>query len=724
MHEQVERPLRACCGAAVGRPGGEVFSTMGDGIAAAFRRRRLAVQAAIDAQRRACPRPGWRVRMGIHTGEVERVDDDFRGRPVNRAAGSWRSARRPDPAVGRHGLARARRGSDAVELVDLGTHQLRDLADPERLWQVVHPDLPATFPALRGLDGHATTCRRSGSSSVGTPSGGPRSYWSSPAGRHADRRRRASARPAWRCRWRPKPAVSVRQRVVRGPRERRDPDDVADSIAGRSGHRAAADPLDDVGGDCSAATDVLLVVDNCEHVVDPRPTVVDRLTAVRPSCRCSPPAGRRSASTASTWSRATARPDDHAAELFRQRAEAPEPTRPRSTCRGRGSCAVGSTACRSRSSWPRPARRRSACCRRVVGRARRPFGLLTAAAAGRCDRHAHDARHDRVVVPAARPGPSSGCSVGSPVPRGRARRAATSPPISASTAGGDRPRHLARAGQEHVVARAERARRALPDARDDAGVRARAARARGELSALAARGRGGWRRSPTCRSRAVQRRGRTQLDPPGARGRQLARGRGVAARRLRRPGRPRWCGPPAACTSCSAATTSPTWCGRCSSCATNGPSAGRARAHARVVGGVVDSPRARSGRTRSSTSTRPNPSASAPSCGGWRSPGGAIVAESVEVCRGGAGRTGYRSDPGPARRDRRARPLQPHRRHRRSSRSACARAGGRRPHRGRDDPGHEPLGAAWGLGPSDPGRGRCSSCSGALDDIAHVPPLA
>jgi predicted ATPase len=47
------------------------------------------------------------------------------------------------------------RGS-AVELLDLGSHQLRDLGDPERVFQIVHPDLASEFPALRTLDAFAT----------------------------------------------------------------------------------------------------------------------------------------------------------------------------------------------------------------------------------------------------------------------------------------------------------------------------------------------------------------------------------------------------------------------------------------------------------------------------------------------------------------------------------------------------------------------------------------
>src|SRR5207245_11242273 len=41
-----------------------------------------------------------------------------------------------------------------ITLLDLGEHRLADLARPERVFQVVHPDLPSAFPPLRSLDAH------------------------------------------------------------------------------------------------------------------------------------------------------------------------------------------------------------------------------------------------------------------------------------------------------------------------------------------------------------------------------------------------------------------------------------------------------------------------------------------------------------------------------------------------------------------------------------------
>ena len=51
--------------------------------------------------------------------------------------------------------------------MDLGTHRLRDLAEPERLWQVVHPDLERAFPAVRGVDSYTNNLPVQRSSLVG-----------------------------------------------------------------------------------------------------------------------------------------------------------------------------------------------------------------------------------------------------------------------------------------------------------------------------------------------------------------------------------------------------------------------------------------------------------------------------------------------------------------------------------------------------------------------------
>lgn len=76
---------------AIERANGFVFSTGGDGFAAAFHRAEDALRAAIDAQRQlgATPWPDdaeLRVRMGVHTGEAQERDGDYFGASVTRGS--------------------------------------------------------------------------------------------------------------------------------------------------------------------------------------------------------------------------------------------------------------------------------------------------------------------------------------------------------------------------------------------------------------------------------------------------------------------------------------------------------------------------------------------------------------------------------------------------------------------------------------------------------------
>lgn len=147
MPERVEQHfaiLRECVSAA----GGEVFATMGDGIGAAFSSARSAASAAVEAQRRL-PATGLRSRIGLHTGEARRVGDDYRGRALNRAARIMAVAHGGQIVLSDVTAKLIRTGPVPIDLVDLGTHELRDLCESEHLWQVAHPDLTIDFPAIR-----------------------------------------------------------------------------------------------------------------------------------------------------------------------------------------------------------------------------------------------------------------------------------------------------------------------------------------------------------------------------------------------------------------------------------------------------------------------------------------------------------------------------------------------------------------------------------------------
>jgi class 3 adenylate cyclase len=75
----------AACRAEVGRGGGQLVNTTGDGIVAIFDCPARAVRAAIAIQAMA-PVSGVAVRVGLHTGECERLEDGLAGLTVHIAA--------------------------------------------------------------------------------------------------------------------------------------------------------------------------------------------------------------------------------------------------------------------------------------------------------------------------------------------------------------------------------------------------------------------------------------------------------------------------------------------------------------------------------------------------------------------------------------------------------------------------------------------------------------
>jgi predicted ATPase/class 3 adenylate cyclase len=144
--------------AALEARGAYVFKTMGDAFCAAFARPEDAIAAALDAQRALTREDfsavdGLRVRMALHTGSASEREGDYFGPAVNRVARLL--------AIG-HGdqVLVSGTATDLLQgvmpaqssLRDLGTHRLKDLARPEQVYQLVAPDLPQAFPALRSLD--------------------------------------------------------------------------------------------------------------------------------------------------------------------------------------------------------------------------------------------------------------------------------------------------------------------------------------------------------------------------------------------------------------------------------------------------------------------------------------------------------------------------------------------------------------------------------------------
>jgi predicted ATPase/class 3 adenylate cyclase len=136
---------------------GYVFSTAGDAFAAAFARASDAVSSAVAAQR-MFGRADWgeavvRVRTGLHTGEAEEREGDYFGPALNRGARLMAAAHGGQVLVS---SATAQIVADqlpqGVSLVELGEHRLKDLSKKEHVFQIRHPELAHEFPPLRTLD--------------------------------------------------------------------------------------------------------------------------------------------------------------------------------------------------------------------------------------------------------------------------------------------------------------------------------------------------------------------------------------------------------------------------------------------------------------------------------------------------------------------------------------------------------------------------------------------
>jgi excisionase family DNA binding protein len=126
-----------------------VFTLAADAVAAA-----LAIQQTLVAETWETPAP-LQVRLALHTGDARRRRGDYYGSSVNRCARLRALAHGGQVLVSEVTAALVRRSlPPEVNLYDLGTHCLRGFDRVERVFQLVHPSLPASFPPLVCPDGH------------------------------------------------------------------------------------------------------------------------------------------------------------------------------------------------------------------------------------------------------------------------------------------------------------------------------------------------------------------------------------------------------------------------------------------------------------------------------------------------------------------------------------------------------------------------------------------
>jgi predicted ATPase/class 3 adenylate cyclase len=278
----------------VERHRGAVVKTTGDGLHAVFTTAHDALEAALDAQR-ALAAETWevpsplRVRMGMHTGDAVARQGDYYGPATNRAARVMDSAHGGQIVVS-NATAEILRDAlpETLALVDLGEHRLPDLARPERIHQVVAEGLEREFPPLRTLD---------------TVPGNLPTQLTSLVGRTIEREAIADALLVSRLvtitgvggvgksRLAVQVALDLAPRFPSGAwlcdlAIARDGDAVAEIVAATVGVVARASrTLAESVIDALRMRELLLVIDNCEHVLDAVGALVSGLLRDCPGVR-------------------------------------------------------------------------------------------------------------------------------------------------------------------------------------------------------------------------------------------------------------------------------------------------------------------------------------------------------------------------------------------------------------------------------------------------------
>jgi predicted ATPase/DNA-binding SARP family transcriptional activator/class 3 adenylate cyclase len=152
----LRRLFRAC--------GGYEVKNLGDGFLVAFQRAGDALACAVAGQQSLAAH-GWpkavgplRVRMALHTGDVEPHEGDYHTLVVNHAARILAAGHGGQVLCSEETATLLRRDlPPGVRLTDLGVYRLRDVSMPARLFQVGYPGMQALeFPPLRAEPGYAS----------------------------------------------------------------------------------------------------------------------------------------------------------------------------------------------------------------------------------------------------------------------------------------------------------------------------------------------------------------------------------------------------------------------------------------------------------------------------------------------------------------------------------------------------------------------------------------
>jgi len=142
---------------------GFVIKTTGDGFHAVFEKAIEGINAAIVAQRELTIQNSEfnsrhsefaiKVRMGLHTGEAELRDGDYYGGTLNRAARIMSAGHGGQILISEVTSQLVREHLPAeISMFDLGEHNFKGLLRPEKIHQLNSPDLPKEFPPIQSLN--------------------------------------------------------------------------------------------------------------------------------------------------------------------------------------------------------------------------------------------------------------------------------------------------------------------------------------------------------------------------------------------------------------------------------------------------------------------------------------------------------------------------------------------------------------------------------------------
>ncbi len=275
MRDALERHDRLVR-ASIETNGGYVFSLAGDQFVAAFHHVRDAVTAARSAQTTLAAET-WpaetpiRIRIGIHVGVAEERDNDYFGQVLNRTARVVAAGHGGQTLLSSAAAALA----DGIEMTDLGDHRLKDLAEPEHLWQLG----TARFAPPRAL--------RSGHHNLPverTPLIGRSDDVAAIAETVRDHRLVSllGIGGTGKTRLALAVAAEVADHFEDGTWfvdlvPTTDTNSIAEAAAAASGLRLTSHDLLDALADQAAQRKLLFVFDNCEHVTDDAADVIDLL---------------------------------------------------------------------------------------------------------------------------------------------------------------------------------------------------------------------------------------------------------------------------------------------------------------------------------------------------------------------------------------------------------------------------------------------------------------